>query len=122
MLLLLALVLFIAEPGLAQEIPPLDLPEVFDTLSQQMLFDTPTRIEGRLLSFDTYDDAIWIEWTQFYNGTRWLPVPPEMQFIVYPRTAGMMEFFRVLKPGTLIRMTIQSERDGKRRVLELEGT
>lgn len=121
--LLFALMLLISsESGHAQEVPPSELPGAFDVLIEQMQFYTPTRIEGRLLTLDTYDNAIWIEWIQFYNGRRWLLVPPEVQFIVYPRDPGMMEFFRTLKPGTILRMTIQSDHDGKRRILELEGT
>jgi hypothetical protein len=33
----------------------------------------------------------------------------------------MMAFFRTLKPGVTLHMTIQ-EKDGDRRILELEGT
>jgi hypothetical protein len=120
--LLTLLVLLIAEPGYGQEVFPPELPGAFDAAIRQMQFDTPTQIVGRLVTFDAYDDAIWIEWTQLYNGGRWLPVPPGMQFVVYPRDAGMMDFFRRLQPGAILHMTIRSDREGKRRVLELEGT
>src|SRR5918996_3429090 len=91
----------------AQEPPPVDLPDEVTAIIQQMQFDRATRIAGRLLSFDTYDDAIRLEWTEVYSGRRWVLVPAEMRFIVYPRDPGMMDFFRRLKPGTLLRMTIQ---------------
>lgn len=119
---LLVLVLLVAEPGLSQEAPFLSPPPDLDVMVQQMQFDTPTRIAGRFLSFDPYDDAIWIEWTEVHNGRRWLPVPPERQFIVYPRDGGMMDFFRHLSPGVVLRMTVQTDHEGKRRVLALEGT
>ena len=109
-------------PGHAQEPPPVDVPDEFAAAIQQMRFDTPTRIAGRLLSFDSYDNAIWIEWTEVYFGRRWLFVPPDMRFIVYPRDTGMMDLFRRLRPGTILHMTIQMDERGKRRVLELEGT
>ncbi len=121
-LLLPMLMLLLAQPVRAQDSPPSELPGAFDAIVQQMRFDTPTRIAGRLLTFDPYDEAIWILWTHVYSGGRWLPVQTEMQFLVYPRDAGMMEFFRALKPGAALRMTIQKDKDGKRRVIELDGT
>ncbi|WP_447971955.1 hypothetical protein [Nitrospira sp. Kam-Ns4a] len=108
-------------PAAAQEAPPIEIPDELDTLAGQMTFDQPTRVAGRLLSFDPYDEAIWFEWTHFFTGRRWLPVPTEMQFLVYPRDATMMGFFRRLKPGAMLRMTVQIGPDGKRRVVELEG-
>jgi hypothetical protein len=121
-LLLLALTLCFFHPLSAQEAPPSELPRAFEPTVEQMQFETPTRITGRLLSLDPYDEAIWIQWTQRYEGDRWLPVSTGMQFVIYPRDAGMMEFFRALKPGAPLRMTIQKDKDGKRRVLELDGT
>jgi hypothetical protein len=121
-LLPLTLLLGFARLSGAQEAPPSELPRAFDPIIQQMQFETPTRIAGLLLSFDPYDDAIWLRWTHRHAGGRWLPIPTEMEFAVYPRDPGMMEFFRSLKPGTALRMTIQKDQDGKRRVLELDGT
>lgn len=122
-LLRVALLLALVLPPLlfAQEALPPDSSRPFDAIVEQMQFDAPTKIAGLLLTFDTYDQAIWLRWTHVYDRGRWLPVPTEMEFIVYPRDAGMMEFFRALKPGTALRMTIQKGQDGKRRVLELEG-
>jgi hypothetical protein len=114
--------LFCFLPAHAQDSPPVDVPDEFTAIIQQMQFDTPTRIAGRLLSFDSYDDAIWLEWTEVYSGRRWVFVQADRRFIVYPRDPGMMDFFRRLKPGTLLRMTIQMDDRGKRRVLELEGS
>jgi hypothetical protein len=105
----------------AQESPPVEIPDEFIAITEQMQFYVPTRIAGRLLSFDTYDAAIWVEWTEVFSSGAWLRVPPEMQFIVYPRDRDMMDFFRRLIPGTVLRMTIQMDEKGKRRVLELEG-
>jgi len=45
-----------------------------------------------------------------------------MMFKALPRDAGMMEFFRRLKPGTSLHMTVQQDSDGNRRILELEET
>lgn len=101
----------------AQETP---LSGPFDSIIQQMQFDAPTRIAGRLVTFDTYEDAIWIEWTHQHDGGRWRPVPPGMQFKVFPRDTGMMEFFRALAPGTALRMIIQRDEEGRRRVLALD--
>lgn len=119
-LLLLVLLLGLAGRSSAQEAPPSELPRAFDPIIQQMQFETPTRIAGSLLSFDPYDDAIWLRWTHRHEGGRWLPLPTEMEFVVYPRDAGMMEFFRSLKPGASLGMTIQRDKDGKRRVLALD--
>ncbi len=121
-LLLTQLPLLAGAPAASvQEAPPVEIPDELDALARQMTFDQPTRVAGRLLSFDPYDEAIWFEWTHFFTGRRWLPVPTEMQFLVYPRDATMMGFFRRLKPGALLRMTVQTGADGKRRVLELDG-
>jgi hypothetical protein len=109
--------------ALAQDAPPFppgDRPREFDPLIQQMKFEKPTRIVGRFLAFDTYDDAIWIEWTHRHDGQRWQTVQGEMQFIVYPRDAGMMEVFKKLKPGATLHMTVQMDPDGNRRVLSLD--
>jgi hypothetical protein len=120
------LVLILAGPiALAQEAPPVppgEQPGGFDQIIQQMKFEKPTRIAGRLMAFDPYEDAIWIEWTHHHDGARWRAVPNEPQFKVLPRDAGMMTFFRALKPGATLHMTVQMDQDGNRRVLELEGT
>jgi hypothetical protein len=111
--------------ALAQEslpVPPGEQPEEFDRIIQQMKFEKPTRIVGRLQSFDGYEDAIWIVWTHVHDGTRWrdLRNDNEMMFKVLPRNAGMMDFFRKLKPGTSLHMTVQMDADGNRRVLSLD--
>jgi len=116
---------FAGSLALAQEAPPFppgEQPREFDPIIQKMKFDKPTRIAGRLLSFDGYEDAIWIEWTHMHDGSRWRPLPNEMQFKVVPRDPGMMDFFRALKLGATLHMTVQMDQDGNRRVLELEGT
>ena len=112
-------------PALAQETPPIppgEQPREFDEIIQQMKFEKPTRIVGRLQSFDGYEDALWIVWTHVHDGSRWRPVMNDMMFKVIPRDAGMMDLFRALKPGTSLHMTVQMDADGNRRVLELEGT
>lgn len=89
---------------------------------QQMKFEKPTRIVGRLKSLDGYEDAIWIDWTHMHDGNRWREIRNEMMFKLLPRDSGMMEFFKKLTPGTSLHMTIQMDPEGNRRVLELEGT
>ena len=74
------------------------------------------------MTLDTYDEAIWIEWTHWFKGDRWIQLKNDAQLLVYPKDAGMMQLFRTLKRGTSIRMTIQKDRDGKRRVIELDTT
>jgi hypothetical protein len=111
--------------ALTQESPPIppgEQPEEFDRIIQQMKFEKPTRIVGRLQSFDGYEDAIWIVWTHVHDGTRWrdLRNDNEMMFKVLPRDAGMMDFFRKLKPGTSLHMTVQMDADGNRRVISLD--
>lgn len=116
---------FVAWPfaGHAQEpLQPDDLPPEIRMPIEQMRFDHATRIEGRLLGLDTYDDAIWIEWMAVHDGRRWHPIPDERQFVVYPANQEMMATFKTLPKGTILRMTIQRDADGKRRVLFLEGT
>ena len=103
----------------AQEPPPQAL---FDEIIAQMKFETPTRIAGRFRSMDGYEDAIWIEWTHLNDGAGWRAVRHEMMFKALPRDAGMMEFFRRLKAGTSLHMTVQQDSDGNRRILELEET
>lgn len=123
---ILALALLILVPGglaFAQgDIPPVSpvLPGLFDQQIQQMQFDQPTRIVGKFMSLDGYEDAIWIQWTHRYDGTRWRPVPDDMMFKLTPRDAGMMEFFRALKPGVTLHLTVQTDQDGNRRVLALD--
>ena len=116
-LILIALLLW--GPTLAEEIPP--TPDFFEDIIEKMNFEKPTRIVGRFRSLDGYEDAIWIEWTHVHDGLSWHPVSREMMFKVLPRDAGMMEFFRTLKPGMNLHMTIQRAEDGNRHVLELEG-
>ena len=109
--------------ALAQQeppVPPGEQPSEFDRIIQQMKFDQPTCIVGRLQSFDGYEDAIWIVWTHVHDGTRWRPVMNDMMFKVIPRDAGMMDFFRKLKPGTSLHLTVQTDQDGNRRVLSLD--
>jgi hypothetical protein len=117
--------LLVGSLALAQEqlpIPPGEQPAEFDRIIQQMKFEKPTRIVGRLQSFDGYEDAIWIVWTHVHDGTRWrdLRNDNELMFKVLPRDAGMMDFFRKLKPGTTLHMTVQMDADGNRRVLSLD--
>ena len=111
---------------LAQEPPPMfppgEQPDEFERIIQQMKFDKPTRIVGRLQSFDGYEDAIWIVWTHVHDGRRWrdLRNQSDMMFKVFPRDAGMMDFFRKLQPGTSLHLTVQMDADGNRRVLSLD--
>jgi hypothetical protein len=118
LLLLLSLVLCQGNFAVAQDSPP---PSPFFDIIQQMKFEKPTRIVGRFRSLDGYDDAIWIEWTHVNDGVRWRPVGNEMLLKVLPRDTGMMDFFRTLKAGTNLHMTVQQEQDGNRYILELEG-
>jgi hypothetical protein len=120
----LALILS-SQSTFAQEtlpVPPGEQPREFDPIIQKMKFDKPTRIAGRLRSLDGYEDAIWIDWTHVHDGTRWREVRNEIMFKVLPRDPGMMDFFRALKLGATLHMTVQMDQDGNRRVLELEGT
>ncbi len=117
--------LLAASSALAQEqppVPPGQQPDEFESIIQQMKFDKPTRIVGRLRSIDGYEDAIWIDWTHVHDGSRWrdLRNQNEMMFKVFPRDAGMMDFFRKLKPGTSLHLTVQMDTDGNRRVLSLD--
>ena len=117
--------LLVGSVALAQEqppVPPGEQPSEFDQIIQQMKFDKPTRIVGRLMSFDGYEDAIWIVWTHVHDGHRWrdLRNQSDMTFKVFPRDAGMMDFFRKLKPGTSLHLTVQMDADGNRRVLSLD--
>ncbi len=114
--------LALAQEGGGPAFPPGEQPAEFDRIIQQMKFEKPTRIVGRLQSFDGYEDAIWIVWTHVHDGTRWrdLRNDNEMMFKVLPRDAGMMDFFRKLKPGASLHLTIQMDQDGNRRVLSLD--
>ncbi|HZC67664.1 MAG TPA: hypothetical protein VE201_03500 [Nitrospirales bacterium] len=116
--------LLVGAIALAQEapVPPGEQPSEFDQIIQQMKFEKPTRIVGRLQAFDGYEDAIWIVWTHVHDGARWrdLRNQSDMMFKVFPRDAGMMDFFRKMKPGTSIHMTVQMDADGNRRVLSLD--
>jgi len=117
--------LLVGSLALAQEaplFPPGEQPEEFDRIIQQMKFDKPTRIVGRLQAIDGYEDAIWIVRTHVHDGSRWrdLRNQNDMMFKVFPRDAGMMDFFRKLKPGTSLHLTVQTDQDGNRRVLSLD--
>ena len=123
-LLLAGLLMLLPFRGGAQEpgpIPPGELPPEIEIPITQMRFDHATRIEGRVLYLDTYDDALWIEWLRVHDGRQWHAISDQRQFIVYPANAEMFATFKALPKGTVIRMTVQRDRDGKRRVLFLEG-
>ena len=121
--LLLVGSLALAQEGGGPAFPPGQQPAEFDSIIQQMKFEKPTRIVGRLQSLDGYEDAIWIVWTHMYDGSRWRPVVNDMMVKVLPRDAGMMDLFKKLKLGTSIHLTVQMDTDGNRRVLSLdEGT
>ena len=120
---LLICTLALAQEGGGPAFPPGQQPAELDSIIQQMKFEKPTRIVGRLKSLDGYEDAIWIEWTHVHDGARWRPVMNEIMFKVLPRDEGMMKLFRALKLGTSIHLTVQIDADGNRRVLSLdEGT
>ena len=120
---LLICTLALAQEGGGPAFPPGQQPAELDSIIQQMKFEKPTRIVGRLKSLDGYEDAIWIEWTHVHDGARWRPVMNEMMFKVLPRDEGMMKLFRALKLGISIHLTVQMDADGNRRVLSLdEGT
>jgi hypothetical protein len=104
-----------------EPIPPADLPPEIKIPIEQMRFDQPTRIEGRVLYLDTYDDALWIEWLRVHDGRQWLSISDQRQFVVYPANPDMFATFKALPKGTVLRMTVQRDKDGKRRVLFLEG-
>ena len=112
--------LALAQEGGGPAFPPGQQPEEFERIIQQMKFEKPTRIVGRLQSFDGYEDAIWIVWTHVHDGTRWREVRNEIMFKVLPRDAGMMDFFRALKLGATLHMTVQMDQGGNRRVVSLD--
>ncbi len=97
-------------------------PEGPGSALEHIQIQVATRIEGRLLSIDPYDDAIWVDYTRFYDGRRWRPVPFEAQLQLYARDVEMMTFFRSLPKGTMLRVTVFIGDDGKRRIVALEGT
>ena len=112
------LALLLSGPILAQEVPP--PAGFFDEMIRQLKFEQPTRIAGRFRALDGYEEAVWIDWTHLHDGTGWRMVRSQAMFKAVPRDAGMMEFFRALKPGTSLHMTVQQDQDGNRRILELE--
>ena len=119
---MVGLLLVLPVTGTAQEpLQPGDLPPEIEIPIKQMRFDHATRIEGVFLYLDTYDDAIWIEWTAVHDSRRWHAIPDQRQFVVYPATPEMFLTFKAFPKGTVIRMTVQRDKDGKRRVLFLEG-
>lgn len=118
--LLLAGSVALAQEGGGPAFPPGQQPAELDSIIQQMKFEKPTRIVGRLKSLDGYEDAIWIEWTHVHDGARWRSVLNEMMFKVFPRDEGMMKLFRALKLGISIHLTVQMDADGNRRVLSLD--
>lgn len=106
----------IAAPPVAGE------PETPGSALEHIQIQVATRIEGRLLNVDPYDDAIWVEYTRFYDGRRWRLVPFESRLQLYARDGEMMTFFRSLPKGTMLRVTVFIGEDGKRRVVAMEGT
>ena len=119
----LPILLFFSAAGatFAQEIPLEIAPEI-QAMAREMEFVQATRIAGRLLMLDTYDNAIWVEWTEVFAQGRWQRVRPDRQFILYPAHGAMMELLRTLPKGTILRMTVQKGDDGKRTIVALEGT
>ena len=87
---------------------------------QEMRFDTPTRIEGRVLYLDSYDDALWIGWLKVFENGSWHAVPDGREFIVYPRDAAMMTSLKAFPKGTVIRLIVQRGEDGKLRALSFD--
>ncbi len=108
-------VVAIITPGAADE------PQSPGSALEHIQIQVATRIEGRLLALDPYDDAIWVAYTRFHDGRRWQPVPFEAQLQLYSRDADMMTFFRSLPIGTVLRVKILIGDDGKRRIVALEG-
>jgi hypothetical protein len=104
----------------AQEPLPPELQAPFESIIQEMRFEKPTKIMGRLVAMDAYEKAIWVEWTYRHDGNRWIPLDDQRQFKVFPRNEGMMEYFRALKLGANLRLLIQADEDGNRRVLEID--
>jgi hypothetical protein len=120
---LMGLLLFLPAVVPAQEpLQPADPPPEIEIPITQMRFDHATRIEGRVLYLDTYDDALWIEWLRVHDGKRWHNISDQRQFVVYPADAEMWPALKAFPKGTVIRLTVQRDKDGKRRVLFLEGT
>ena len=117
-----ALLLVLPASVSAQDpLQPGDLPPEIEVPITQMRFDHPTRIEGRVLYPDTYDDAIWIEWLRVHDGKQWHNISDQRQFVIYPADDKMWPTLKAFPKGTVIRLTIQRDKDGKRRVLFLEG-
>jgi hypothetical protein len=115
-----ATVILLARPTIAQEALPPDLQAPFESIIQEMRFEHPTRIVVRLLMMDAYENAVWVEWTSRHDGANWVSVPGRRQFKLLPRNSGMMDYFRALKPGTSLKMTVQMDQDGNRRVIDLD--
>jgi hypothetical protein len=110
----------VGSPVQSQNLPPADLPPELAGPIRQMRFETPVRIEGRILYLDTYDDAIWIEWDKIFTNGAWMAVPEGRQFIVYPRDAAMMTLFKTFPKGSTLRVIVQRGQDGKVRALSFD--
>lgn len=104
----------------SQGLPPADLPPEIQNPIQEMTFEQPTTIEGRVLYLDTYDDALWIEWLRVLESQGWRDVPDQRQFILYPRDAAMMSTLKRLPKDTTIRLRVQRGPGGKRMILALD--
>ena len=103
-----------------QALPPADLPPEIRIPLQEMTFEEATMIEGRVLYLDTYDEALWIEWTRVQEAAGWRDVPGQRQFMVYPRDPSMMGILKRLPRDTVIRLRVQRASDGKRMILALD--
>ena len=121
MLILACLLLWPSASPAQEPLQPGDLPPEIEIPIKQMRFDHATRIEAVFLYPDTYDDAIWVEWTAVHDGKRWHAIPDQRQFVVYPATPEMFLSLKAFPMGTVIRMTIQRDKDGKRRIIFLES-
>ncbi|GKS60374.1 hypothetical protein YTPLAS18_39010 [Nitrospira sp.] len=103
-----------------QGLPPADLPPDIRIPIQEMAFEEPTTIEGRVLYLDTYDEALWVEWTRVQDSSGWRAVPGQRQFVLYPKDPAIMDILKRLPKESVIRLRIQREQGGKRMILALD--
>ncbi|MFQ5931475.1 MAG: hypothetical protein ACE5MM_03610 [Nitrospiraceae bacterium] len=101
-------------------VPPGSPP--FESQLKLLHFQSPTTIEGRLRYVDLAEQAIWLDWDrrleeQPSGEKAWRELAGDFMLLVYPSDQSQFDALKTLKPGTQLRLVIQSNDVGHRLIL-----
>ncbi len=99
----------------------------FDARHALLDFRKPTTIQGRVRLIDEAEQAVWLDWEMRLdvsgpNRKEWRPIEGEFLLLLYALDAEQFNCLKLTEVGTRLLLVVQSDEDGRRRILAYQDT